>query len=162
MTFTSGSETIDMFFTTNGGALVHSFGPGHDSIIFAAPAHTAAVTQAEMAGTYSILVFDDSASSDKIFPAQLTIPTSGDWSGSRMTDVSTGTLSGGSKVFQNFTPVSSTGILSGLFTVTLDNGSDDGRLSCSYFVYNGTQTLACNGYGQDSAKKPFFLLGKKI
>lgn len=153
-----GGETVDMFFTTNNGALVHSYGPGHDSIIFAAPKHTAAVTQAEMAGTYSVLVFDDTRVTDKLFPAQLTIPSAGNITGAEMTNIETGTTAG-AITFSNFTP---NGLSSGLFTMSIDPTGDNGRLSCTYFVYNGYKTISCNGYGDNVTKNLFFVLGRAI
>ncbi len=159
----SAGETVDMFFTANGGALVHSFNTSatHDSIIFAAPKTSAAVTQADMAGTYSVLVFDDRSTSDKLFPAKIELASSGNSTAYKISDVATDTTSSDSITISS---IASHTHSNGLFTAAINAGSDDGRISCAYFTAtSGTTTskvLACNGYGKNSDKKPFFFLGK--
>lgn len=153
-------ETVDMFFTSSGGALVHSYdGASHDNIIFAAPKHTGAVTQAELAGTYSALVFDDNNPSDKLFPAKLVIPASGAASVNKIADVEDDTLTADPAIpIDTFTAV---GASPGLFTAVIDGGGANGRMSCTYIPVGATKVIACNGYGQDAQRgEPFFFLGK--
>jgi len=151
-------ETVDMFFTSSGGALVHSYdGGGHDNIIFAAPKHSGAVAQADMAGTYSALVFDDGgAPGDKLFPGKLTVPAAGNLSFQEITDVETDAVDPTTVQVDTITAV---GASNGLFTGRIDPGGNDGRMSCTFFVFNGTKIIACNGYNQNNTE-PFFLLGK--
>ena len=158
LTFNSGN-TVDMFFTTNGGALVHSSNGGSsDNTIFAAPKHTGAVTQSEIAATYSGILFDQNASGDKISPVKFTLPTTGDGSGSKISDVETDALvSGQSVVIGNFAAHAHS---AGLFTLALDPTGENGRLSCTYFTLASKKIMACNGYGSNADKKPFFILGK--
>ncbi|MBY0383830.1 hypothetical protein K2X05_01615 [bacterium] len=153
-------ETVDMFFTSSGGALVHSYnGTTHDSIIFAAPKHTAAVTQADLAGTYSVLVFNSSNPTNKLFPAKFVIPTSGAASANKIDDITNDTLSSDPTIqIDTFTSVAAS---PGLFTASIENGSNDGRMSCTFIPVGTTKLIACNGYGQNSVRtEPFFFLGK--
>lgn len=157
----SMGETVDMFFTSNGGALVHSYnGSTHDSIIFAAPKHTGDVTQAALAGTYSVLVFDDSASSNKLFPAKLVIPASGAASANRIDDITIDSLTSDPTIpIDNFTAVAGT---NGLFTAAIDPGGQNGRLSCAFFVLNSKRVISCNGYGNATGgREPFFFLAQE-
>lgn len=155
------SETVDMFFTSNGGALVHSYnGTTHNSIIFAAPKHTSDINQAALAGTYSVLVFDDSASSNKLFPAKLVIPATGAASANRIDDITLDTLTSDPTIpIDNFTAVSGT---NGLFSAAIDPGGQNGRLSCAYFVLNSKKVISCNGYGNATGnREPFFFLAQE-
>ena len=162
LSFSPGaSETVDMFFTANGGALVHSYnGTTHDGIIFAAPKHTGDVTQAGLAGTYSVLVFDDSATSGKLFPAKLTIPASGAATANRIDDVSTDTPTSDPAIsIDNITAIAGT---NGLFTAAIDPTGQNGRLSCTHFVLNSKKVISCNGYGSASGgHEPFFFLAQE-
>lgn len=155
-----GGETVDMFFTANGGALVHSYdGATHDNIIFAAPKASAAVTQAALAETYSVLVFDDNGGAgDKLFPGKLVIPASGAASFQEIDNVETDTLTGPAIPVTAFTAV---GASPGLFTAAIDAGGADGRMSCTFIPFSGTKVIACTGYADDGVRTaPFFLLGK--
>lgn len=155
-------ETVDMFFTSNGGALVHSYdGSSHDSIIFAAPKHTGDITQSDLAGTYSVLVFDDSvASGDKLFPAKLVIPSTGAGTASRIDDISIDSLTSDPAIsIDNFAAIAGT---SGLFSAAIDPTGQNGRLSCAYFVLNSKKVISCNGFGSASGgHEPFFLLAQE-
>jgi hypothetical protein len=156
-------ETVDMFFTSNNGALVHSHDVSgtHDSIIFAAPKHTGDITQSELAGTYSALVFDSSiASGDKLFPAKLVIPTSGAATANRIDDVATDTATSDPAIsIDNFSAISGT---NGLFSAAIDPTGENGRLSCTYFVLNSKNVIACNGFGSASGgHEPFFFLAQE-
>lgn len=158
---TTPTEVVDMFFTSNGGALVHSYnGTTHDSIIFAAPKHTADVTQADLAGTYSVLVFDHSASSNKLFPAKLVIPTTGNATATRIADVETDTATSDPAIpIGNFTAKAGT---SGLFTASIDPLAQNGRISCAYFTMSSKKVIACNGYGSAAGgHEPFFFLARE-
>lgn len=160
LSFAGSNDTVDMFFTENGGALVHSYGTvgsGHDNLIFAGPRHTSAITQADLAGTYSALVFDESSLSDKIFPGKLVIPSSGDGNAYQITDVETDALSSESLTISNITANSHA---NGLFNATINSGSETGRVSCMYFVSSNKKVIACNGYGNTSNRKPFFFLAR--
>lgn len=153
-------ETVDMFFTSNGGALVHSHDTAtHDSLIFAAPKHTGDVTQTDLAGTYSVLVFDSDSSGDKVFPAKLTIPTSGDATANRITDVATDALDTNPITIGNFTAKAST---NGIFTAAIDPTGDNGRLNCTHFTLSSKKSIVCNGYGSASGSLlPFFFLARE-
>lgn len=157
------SDAVDMFFTSNGGALVHSYstsGVSRTSIIFAAPKHSGDITQAAIAGTYSALVFDDSAASNKLFPAKLVIPASGAGSANRIDDIALDTLTSDPTIpVTNFTAVSGT---NGLFSAALDASGANGRLSCTHFVLNSKKVLSCNGFGSASGgHEPFFFLAQE-
>lgn len=159
LSFPGSNDTVDMFFTENGGALVHSYGTvgsGHDNLIFAGPRFTSAVTQASIAGTYSALVFDESSSGDKIFPGKLVIPASGDGNAYQITDVETDALSTESLTISN---IAANNHADGLFTAAI-TGSGTGRVSCMHFVSAGKKVLACNGYGDATNRKPFFFLAR--
>jgi hypothetical protein len=153
-------ETVDMFFTANGGALVHSHDTAtHDSLIFAAPKHTGDVTQTDLAGTYSVLVFDSDSSGDKVFPAKLTIPTSGDATANRITDVATDALDTNPITIGNFTAKAGT---NGIFTAAIDPTGDNGRLNCTHFTLSSKKSIVCNGYGSASGSLlPFFFLARE-
>lgn len=160
LTFSTGADTVDMFFTSSGGALVHSYdGGSHDNIIFAAPKHTTAVTQTELAGTYSAIVFDDTSSGDKIFPMKFVIPASGAASVNRISDVETDALTSDPTIpITSFTAISAS---PGLFTAVIDATGTNGRMSCTFIPVGSTKVIACNGYGQNSDRTaPFFLLAK--
>lgn len=160
LSFAGSGDTVDMFFTENGGALVHSYGTagsGHDNLIFAGPVHTAAVTQSAIAGTYSALVFDESASGDKVFPGKIVIPSSGNGNAYQITNVETDAVSTESVAISAIT---ANAHANGLFNATITSGSDTGRINCTHFVSSGNKVIACNGYGNASNRKPFFLLGR--
>ncbi|MEQ1723330.1 MAG: hypothetical protein ABL930_09140 [Pseudobdellovibrio sp.] len=154
-------EVVDMFFTSNGGALVHSHnGTTHDSVIFAAPKHTGDVVQADLAGTYSALVFDDSSPSNKLFPAKLVIPSSGNGTANKIDDVQLDTLTADPAIpIASFTAVSGS---NGLFTAAIDPTGDNGRLNCTYFSITSKKVIACNGFGSmGGGREPFFFLARQ-
>lgn len=153
-------ETVDMFFTANGGALVHSHDTAtHDSLIFAAPKHTGDITQADLAGTYSVLVFDSDSTSDKVFPAKLTIPSSGNGTANKISDVATDALDTETMTIANFTAKAGT---NGIFTAAIDPTGQNGRLNCTHFVLSSKKSIVCNGYGSASGSLlPFFLLARE-
>ncbi len=154
-----GGETVDMFFTQNGGALVHSSnGTTHNNIIFAAPKHTAAVTQSDLAATYSGLVFDGSSGGDKIFPVKITMPSTGNGAANKITDVETDALGVETFPIGNFAVHA---LSNGLFTLALSPATENGRMSCTYFVISSIKVMACNGYGSAAGThEPFFLLAR--
>ena len=145
--------------SSSGGALVHSYdGATHDSIIFAAPAHSAPVVASDLDGTFSGLVFDDEGSAgDKVFPVKIVF-SGGSATADRLTAVETDTTSGTPKALTTF---AAHGAANGLFTMTIDNTAEaDGRLSCTYTVVSTTKIIACNGFGSADNDTPFFMLAK--
>lgn len=155
-----GVDNVDMFFTSNGGALVHAYdGISNDSIIFAAPKFTGDVTQADLTGTYSAVVFDEDSAGDKVFPAKWTIPASGASTANRISDIATDATLPGDIEIGNFTTLATS---NGLFNATIDPGGDNGRLNCAHFALSGKKSIVCNGYGSAAgSRKPFFFLARE-
>lgn len=154
---------VEMYLTTAGAALVKTTG----SKIFAAPAGSSAVTQADLAGTYSAIAFVSDNPSQKQIPVKLVIPTSGTATATEI-DVETDTAGSGSVDFSSFTAVSGS---PGLFTATATMGSDTGKINCATFTYNSVKVIGCNGFfkvdGSDydsdantTERVPFFFLGR--
>ncbi len=154
---------VEMYLTTAGAALVKT--PG--SKIFAAPAGSSAVTQSDLAGTYSAIAFVSDNPSQKQIPVKLVIPTSGTATATEI-DVDTDAPGSGSVDFSSFTAVSGS---PGLFTATATMGSDTGKINCATFTYNSVKVIGCNGFFKTDAsdydsdantteKVPFFFLGR--
>lgn len=160
----SGSY-FDMYFTSSGGALV-KFPDGQ--IIFASPKGTAAATQADLAGTYSALIFNDSNSGDSLFPAKLTIPSSGNGTGFKITDLNADTVESTGVVLSNFLSTvdsSATQLPTGMFRADLNQSGSttNGKVSCALSTISSTKILACTGFMNDTggdARRPFFILAR--
>lgn len=156
------SGVFDMYFTSSGGALVRF---PDEQIIFASPKRTSAVTQSEIAGDYSVIVFDDRASGDSVFPAKITIPASGSATGVEITDIINNTEGSGGIVFSNIASTvdsSSTQLPTGFFRASINptSSTTNGKVSCSFSEVSSTKIIACSGYMDSSTKRPFFFLAR--
>lgn len=141
---------VDMYLTSAGGAMVKT--PGSE-FIFASPKHTGDVAAADLAGTYTVLVFSESNTAHKNFPAKMIMAANGTGTGDRMTDPDADTTEGSPVSFSGFAAQAGS---NGIFKLDMAGG---GRLNCNYYETGGKKVVACNGY--DSSSKTFFLLGRQ-
>lgn len=157
---------FDMYFTSSGGALV-KFPDGQ--IIFASPRKSAAVTQAELAGSYSVIVFNDKSSgTDSVFPAKITIPATGSAAGYQVTDLENDTASSDGIVFSNIASTvdsTATQLPAGFFRADLNpvGSTTNGKATCSFSEISGVKVIGCSGYMEDTgseARRPFFFLAR--
>lgn len=156
------SGVFDMYFTSSGGALVRF---PDEQIIFASPKRSTAVTQSEIAGDYSVIVFDDKASGDSVFPAKITIPASGSATGVEITDIMNNTEGSSGVVFSNIASTvdsSSTQLPTGFFRASVNptSSTTNGKVSCSFSEVSSTKIIACSGFMDSSTKRPFFFLAR--
>lgn len=157
LTFNNGTDNVEMYFTSNGGALVKSTG----GIIFAAPKLISATT-ADLAGTYTAIVFSGNkySGAPSVIMGKIAFNASGVGSGSQITDVATDATGAGGPSF------SLTAGTDGLFTGTITNGHGPHPLNCILSTVSSETLLACNGAGRDADgsgnyNDTFFMLGVK-
>lgn len=164
-----GADFFDMYFTDSGNILVRFSANSGNQIIFGSPRQSAAVTQASIAGTYSAIVFADESGSDNMFPAQLTIPTSGTSEGYSISDLTNNTVSTDGIALTGIastTDSSATELPAGMFRGSVNPVSGtatNGKVTCSYSTSGSTKVLACFGFFEDTgsnARRPFFILGR--
>lgn len=152
---------VNLYLTTAGGALVKTTA----STIFAAPSNGSDMTQSAIAATYSGVAFVTDLN-PRQFPLKLTIPSSGNASGARLSDVATDTSSSDTFTLSSFSAVAGT---NGLFTATITDGTNTGKINCATFTYEGIRTIGCNGYlkndtgdydgdSNTTEKAPFFAI----
>jgi hypothetical protein len=132
-----GGNTGTMYMTSNGGALVN---PG-TGVIFAAPQMSADPTSTDWSGTYSGLVFTDSASSDKLFPAKIVL-SGASGTGTKIENLETDAIASGGVTMASLAAVSGA---KGLVRGTVDTGSGAQPLNCVVSIVEGKKLLACNG-----------------
>lgn len=147
-----GGGTIDMYLTSAGGSIVKT--SSGSEFIFASPKHTGDVAASDLDGTFTVLVFDESSTEDKVFPAKL-VMSSGSGTADKITNIDTDALEGSPVTVNGFVAEASS---NGIFKLDI---TGPGRLNCNYYVDSGVskKVIACNGYG--SSNKPFFLLGRQ-
>lgn len=160
-----GADHFDMYFTTSGSVLVRFPASSGNQIIFASPRQSAAVTQADLAGTYSGLVFEDKTGTDSLFPVKLVIPSSGDATGTGIATIETDTLDSTGIVLSNITnqDTGANALPDGFFRATLNpssGGATNGRVNCTYSTVSSTKIIACTGYMDNANKLPFFVLAR--
>lgn len=161
-----GADFFDMYFTSSGSVLVKFPASQDNQIIFGSPKATAAVTQADIAATYSALVFQDKASgTDELFPAKLVIPATGSATGTEITDPATDAVSTSGITFSNIVATDGTAaaLPNGFFRADLNPSSGtatNGKATCAVSSISSTKIIACTGYMDTSDKRPFFVLAR--
>lgn len=160
----SGNDYFDMYFTTSGSVLVKFPSSADNQIIFASPKTDAAVTQAQLEGTYSGLVFQEAGASDSLFPIKLAMPATGNGTANDISDVDTDAIDTDGVVFSNITNVDSgsAALPTGFFRADLNpvGSTTNGKASCAFSTVSGVKIIACTGYTDNADKKPFFMLAR--
>lgn len=158
------SEFFDMYFTSSGSVLVKFPSTSGNQIIFASPKTNTAVVQADIAATFSGLVFQEGGSSDNLFPVKLVIPASGNGTGTEIDNVEADSTTTDGIVLSNITNLdgNSVALPTGFFRADLNpiGSTTNGKVSCAFSTVESIKIIACTGYTDNADKKPFFLLAR--
>ena len=155
LNFNNGAENVDMYFTSNGGALVKTTG----GIIFATPKFTGA-SDSDLTGTYTAIVFSGNkyTGTPNTFIGKLVF-SAGSGTGNQITTIETDVTSG-SGITLSLTAISGG---NGLFTGTMNNVSNH-PVNCVLSSVDGSKLIGCNGAGgaadgSGNYNNTFFMLG---
>jgi hypothetical protein len=159
-----GGDTAVMYLTTGGAALVNTAAGSSSDAQFILGFPSGTVSGSSMAGDYAGILFSESDGSEKLKPISMSLTWNGSalsGSGTKVSDVTTGTTTGSSATL-NLTGINSPS--AGLMTGTLTAGATT-NIACmavQNISNSGKNVINCSGRDPGDATKLFnFLLVSK-